>query len=131
MPVLERKNRPPTHRLQRLVIMLGVLIAVVSLYLSASANGSGKSSGVSRVALSDLPEDPPSYLPWATSVLPIVTPSPYVGIGGAWGAGNIYNTGINAFEYQPPRVKMSWYQHSSKPYVRGGREKMEPLGDQA
>lgn len=102
MPVLERKNRPPTHRLQRLVIMLGVLIAVVSLYLSASANGSGKSSGVSRVALSDLPEDPPSYLPWATSVLPIVTPSPYVGIGGAWGAGNIYNTGINAFEYQPP-----------------------------
>lgn len=30
-----------------------------------------------------------------------------------------------------PRVKMSWYQHSSKPYVRGGREKMEPLGDQA
>jgi hypothetical protein len=31
----------------------------------------------------------------------------------------------------PPRVKMSWYRRSSNPYVRGGREKMELLGDQA
>jgi hypothetical protein len=29
------------------------------------------------------------------------------------------------------RVKMTWYQHSSKPYVRGERETMEALGDQA
>jgi hypothetical protein len=29
-----------------------------------------------------------------------------------------------------PRVKMSWYQQSSNPYVRGEREKMGPLGDQ-
>jgi hypothetical protein len=30
---------------------------------------------------------------------------------------------------ETPRVKMSWYQRSSKLCVRGGREKMEPLGD--
>ena len=30
-----------------------------------------------------------------------------------------------------PRVKMTWYQRSSKPNARGEREMMGPVGDQA
>ena len=33
--------------------------------------------------------------------------------------------------YVAPRVKMTWYQRSSKPNARGEREMMGPVGDQA
>jgi len=41
------------------------------------------------------------------------------------------DTCILEAEGKPPCVKMSWYQRSSNHSVRGVREKLELLGDQA
>jgi hypothetical protein len=74
---------------QRLSIALGTLAVTVSLCLNASAQ-------------SPLPlTDPPSSgdVTWYNTASPWPSPitSAYVGIGGALGVGNIYNTATNGF----------------------------------
>jgi hypothetical protein len=93
-----------------LAIALGFLAVTISVCEGVEAQGSGakrefqsvpsnhvKASGASgqvttttgRATMS--PVDPPSYLPWYTSP-PSAISGAYVSIGGAWGAGNLYNT---------------------------------------
>lgn len=63
-------------------------IAAVAL---AASNGVASSG--------ETPLDPPSYVTWYNTTSPWPSPitSAYVGIGGALGAGNIYNTATNGF----------------------------------
>jgi hypothetical protein len=69
-------------------------------YRSGSARVDLAASGSTPSLLAQI-TTPPSYLPWY-SAMPTLTPSPitgaYVGIGGAWGAGNIFNTGAGPDE---------------------------------
>ncbi len=105
-------RRPPT-------IFVGIVAAVLSLWSNSSAQGpdphksmslrsyGGGNTAVdpqvaSYTAMGASPADPPSYLPWYASPSPLPSVSAYVGIGGAWGSGNIYNTATNAFPSQAP-----------------------------
>lgn len=74
--------------LQRLAIVFASVATLVALSVNASAQ-----SGA-RVA-----QGTPNYVTWYNTPSPWPSPitSAYVGIGGALGAGNIYNTATNGF----------------------------------
>jgi hypothetical protein len=77
----------------RLIALFDGDFATIGLAASQSSESSA----------ADSPTDPPSYLPWYTAIpSPFPTASAYVGVGGAWGAANVYNTGVNAFGAQAP-----------------------------
>ncbi len=82
--------------LKSLAIALGVVASIVSVF-------GGAKTGIGRAESAELAQigAPPSYLPWYGAT-PTPTPSPiagaYAAIGGAWGAGNIYNTGSSPVE---------------------------------
>lgn len=71
------------------------LVAVVGAVVSGAGGASVASSREFAA-----PADPPSYVTWYYAT-PVPTPSPitgaYAAIGGALGAGNLYNTATNGF----------------------------------
>ena len=95
---------------------LGILLAALAaLTCSLQLNEAGlAASAVARFqrapaepgprGAEPVPADPPSYLPWYPSPSPLPTESAYVGVGGAWGAGNIYNTATNVFSMTTSQV---------------------------
>jgi hypothetical protein len=119
--MLARIFRQPLRR--PLTISFGILAAVLSAWSGSSAQGpdlhqnaTSRSAPGGSVAvdlqvvpsavMSVSPADPPSYLPWYNSPSPLPATSAYVGVGGAWGSGNIYNTATNAFPDQTPGTGM-------------------------
>lgn len=79
--------------IQRLATVLAVLATAVALSVNASA-------GTTRPATTLVAQAPtPTYVTWYNVASPWPSPitSAYVGIGGALGAGNIYNTATNGF----------------------------------
>jgi hypothetical protein len=75
-----------------------VFAAISLLAIIASALTGGANAAKPRAMAS--PADPPSYVTWYYAT-PTPTPSPitgaYAAIGGALGAGNLYNTATNGF----------------------------------
>jgi hypothetical protein len=72
-------------------------VAIALLGVSTNASRSKGSATASREPLTARANDPGGYLPWSSAPSPLPMISAYVGIGGAWGAGNTYNTATNAF----------------------------------
>jgi hypothetical protein len=86
-------------------IILGSVAAALSFHVDSSAHVAGLTGRQTSDSVASSkgpperqpPADPGGYLPWSTSPSPLPAVSAYVGIGGAWGAGNMYNTATNSF----------------------------------
>jgi hypothetical protein len=103
------------NALKLLAIVLAVLATAVSLWVGASAKDARASEEANRTVIADLTVSSetvaqitfPPYLPWYTAVpSPLPSVSAYVGVAGALGAGNVYNTGLNGFGTTPPGTAM-------------------------